>query len=126
MGDMQISSEYVAYSIHYISQISGGLQPAVVAHSQGNPDTQWALQFWPSTRRVARAFISLSPDFHGISLFESPLSGACEGTSLCQAALWQQSSGSNYYKALHNADFQAQVPTTSIWTQVRVEICALS
>jgi len=117
MGDMQISSEYIAYNIHYLSQLSGGLQPAIIAHSQGNPDTQWALEFWPSTRSVARALISLSPDFHGISLFDSPLSGACEGNSLCQAALWQQSSGSNYYNALHSGDFQALVPTTTIWTQ---------
>jgi hypothetical protein len=117
MGDMQISSEYVAYNIHYLSQLSGGLQPAIVAHSQGNPVTQWALQFWPSTRNVARAFISLSPDFHGIELFNSPLSDLCEGNSLCQASLWQQSLGSEYYKALHNQDFRALVPTTTIWTE---------
>lgn len=122
MGDMQVSSEYIAYSIHYLSQMSGGLQPALIAHSQGNPNTQWALQFWPSTRKVARAFISLSPDFHGISLFDSPLSGACQGNSLCQASLWQQSGGSNYYNALHNEDFRALVPTTVVWTQVSFDV----
>ncbi|USW53553.1 Putative alpha/Beta hydrolase [Septoria linicola] len=118
MGDMQVNAEYVAYSLHYLSSLSGGLKPAVIAHSQGAPNTQWALQFWPSTRNVTRAFIALAPDFDGIELFgsRSLFKGICN-SGLCQAALWQQNAGSNYYKALHSQDFRALVPTSSIWSQ---------
>ncbi|KAK0312140.1 hypothetical protein LTR91_002494 [Friedmanniomyces endolithicus] len=115
MGDMQVSSEYVAYGLHYISYLSGGLQTAVISHSQGGPDTQWALQFWPSSRTVTNSFIPLSPDFSGIDLLGSDLSDVCVG-DLCQASLWQQSAGSHYYTALHAHSFAAQVPTTAIWS----------
>lgn len=116
MGDMQVSSEYVAYGIHYVSYLAGGLSTAIISHSQGGPDTQWALQFWPSTRSITTMFIPLSPDFSGILLLDSDLSEICVD-DLCQACIWQQSNGSNYYAALHYKDFQALVPTTAIWTE---------
>ena len=115
MGDMQVSSEYVAYGLHLISQLSGGLQTAVLSHSQGGPVTQWALRFWPSTQKVTRAFVALSPDFSGIELADSKLSDICVG-DLCQASIWQQSSGSNYYDAMHADEFGESVPTTAIWS----------
>lgn len=113
---MQVSSEYVAYAIHQISTLAGGAKTAVITHSQGGPVTQWALRFWPSTKSLTNSFIALSPDFAGIELFDSKLSNICVG-KLCQASIWQQSAGSNYYKALHADDFETQVPTTSIWSQ---------
>ncbi len=115
MGDMQVSSEYVAYNLHQISQLSGGLQTAVISHSQGGPDTQWALRFWPSTQKVTRAFVALSSDFAGIELLDSPLSKICVG-DLCQSCLWQQSAGSKYYQAMHDDSFGELVPTTAIWS----------
>ncbi|KAK3640618.1 hypothetical protein LTR56_003681 [Elasticomyces elasticus] len=118
MGDMQISSEYVAYGLHYISQLSGELKTAVISHSQGGPVTQWALQFFPSTKTVTNSFIPLSPDFDGINFLGSDLNKVCDGLgSLCQASLWQQSDGSKYYDALHAGNFEAQVPTTAIWSK---------
>ena len=117
MDDMQKSSEYVAYNLHYLSALSGGLKPAIISHSQGGPVSQWALQFWPSTRSIARAFVPLAPDFAGIDLAISDLSAICDLIN-CQPSLWQQSEGSNYYKALHAGDFRALVPTTSIWSKV--------
>ncbi|RMX95090.1 hypothetical protein D0867_13620 [Hortaea werneckii] len=116
MGDMQVSSEYVAYNLHYLSQLSGALKPAVISHSQGGPNTQWALQFWPSTRAVTSSFIPLSPDFEGIDLLGSDFSNFCVG-NLCQACIWQQSDGSNYFEALHGHDFAALVPTTVVWSK---------
>lgn len=116
MGDMQISSEYVAYAIHMISQLAGGAQTAIITHSQGGPDTQWALRFWPSTRNITRAFIALSPDFYGIDILGHKASDFCVG-DLCQASLWQQSTGSHYYAALQDDTFQQLVPTTTIWSQ---------
>lgn len=115
MGDMQVSSEYVAYAIHMISQLAGGAQTAVVSHSQGGPNTQWALRFWPSTRTVTRAFIALSPDFTGIEILGGKASDLCVG-DLCQASLWQQSSGSHFLGALHDDSFEQLVPTTTIWS----------
>ena len=115
MGDMQISSEYVAYAIHKISQLAGGTQTAVISHSQGGPDTQWALRFWPSTRKVTRAFVALSPDFAGIDLLGTDASDFCVG-AICQASLWQQSSGSHFLDALHDDTFEQLVPTTTIWS----------
>jgi hypothetical protein len=115
MGNMQVSAEYVAYNLHQISQLSGGLQTAVISHSQGGPDTQWALRFWPSTQKVTRAFVALSPDFAGIELADSQLSNICVD-DLCQASIWQQSAGSNYYAAMHDDSFGEQVPTTAVWS----------
>lgn len=116
MGDMQVSAEYVAYGIHLVNQLAGGLPIAIVSHSQGGPDTQWALRFWPSTRNITRAFVPLSPDFAGIELLGGKLSDICIG-DLCQACLWQQSAGSHFLAAMHADTFEALVPTTSIWTQ---------
>lgn len=116
MGDMQISAEYVAYAIHMISHLAGGAQTAIISHSQGGPNTQWALRFWPSTRDITRAFIPLSPDFAGVELLGGKLSDACVG-DLCQASLWQQSEGSHYLDAMHDDTFQQVVPTTTIWSQ---------
>lgn len=116
MGSMEVSSEYVAYNIHQISQLSGGLKTALISHSQGGPDTQWALRFWPSTVSVTSSFIALSPDFAGIELADSKLSNICVD-DLCQASIWQQSEGSHYYSAMHADEFGERVPTTAIWTQ---------
>lgn len=112
---MQISSQYVAYAIHKISQLAGGISTAIVTHSQGGPVTQWTLRFWPSTQKLTRAFIALSPDFFGIDILGTQASDFCVG-DLCQASLWQQSSGSNYLEALRNDAFQQLVPTTAIWS----------
>lgn len=125
MNDMQVSSEYVAYNIHQLSELSGGLKPAIISHSQGGPVSQWALQFWPSTRNVTRAFVPLAPDFAGIDLKISDLHVIC-GVVDCQPSLWQQSEGSNYYNALHGHDFRALVPTTSIWSKACIfRFCSL-
>lgn len=116
MGNMQVSAEYVAYAIHQITTLSNGASTAIISHSQGGPNVQWALRFWPSTRPITTAFIPLSPDFSGIELLGSDLHDFCIG-DLCQAAIWQQSAGSAYYAAMHADTFEQLVPTTAIWTQ---------
>ena len=65
---------------------------------------------------MTRAFVALSPDFAGIELLDSKLSNICVG-DLCQASIWQQSSGSNYYNAMRENAFESLVPTTTIWTK---------
>lgn len=52
MDDMQVSSEYVAYNLHYLSSLSNGLKPAVITHSQGSPVTQWVRSFPASMIRT--------------------------------------------------------------------------
>ncbi|KAK4554118.1 hypothetical protein LTR86_008959 [Recurvomyces mirabilis] len=116
MGDMQVSAEYVAYGLHYISSLAGGAQTSVISHSQGGPLTQWALQFYPSTKAVTSTFVALSPDFTGIQVGGGNLSDFCIG-NLCQSSIWQQSAGSHFLASLGSHGFQAQVKTTSIWSQ---------
>ncbi|KAK5956117.1 hypothetical protein OHC33_002690 [Knufia fluminis] len=69
LDDTQINSEYIAYAINYLASITGNRNDlAVIPWSQGNLDTQWVFQYWPSTRLVVTDFISASADFHGSTL----------------------------------------------------------
>jgi hypothetical protein len=68
LGDIQVSAEYVAYAIHYISGITGGKNVSIVTWSQGSLDTQWALKYWPSTRGLVSDHIAISGDYHGTTL----------------------------------------------------------
>lgn len=82
--DAQLSAEYVAYGIRYLAPQSATKKVALIGHSQGagkykkhlsnkaldtfnilglNP--QWALIFWPSTKKLVSNYIALSGDFHG-------------------------------------------------------------
>ncbi|KAB8339143.1 hypothetical protein FH972_022079 [Carpinus fangiana] len=122
MGDMQVSAAYiVAYNIHYLSSMAGGKQIGVISHSQGGPDVQWALRFWPSTRKIIKSFIALSPDMSGVDsssflyqLCTLDLTNALS-VLLCTSALWQQAAGSDFYRAL-NYKKGTFVPTTTIYT----------
>lgn len=117
MGDMQISSAYIAYNLHAVSALAGNSPVAVMGHSQANPNIQWALHFFPSTQKVTSMFIGLSPDFYGA--WFNILSGVCSfgDEPLCAPSLWQQSSGSNYHGALSAKGNVEQVPTTLIWSE---------
>lgn len=69
LNDTQINSEYIAYAINYLGSITGNRNDlAAIPWSQGNLDTQWVFQYWPSTRSVVTDFISASADFHGTTL----------------------------------------------------------
>jgi hypothetical protein len=94
--DAQLNAEYVAYAINYISGVSGKKNVSVIAWSQGNLDTQWALKYWPSTRSIVSDFISISPDFHGtITAYET-----CSAASPCPPSVIQQEYNSNFVTTL--------------------------
>lgn len=107
--------------MHALSAQSGGNPITVISHSQGGPDVQWALRFWPSTRKIVQNFIALSPDLSGVDS-SSVLYKLCTfdvtnglGVLLCTESLWQQGKGSNYYKTL-NYHKDTFVPTTTIYS----------
>jgi hypothetical protein len=84
-NDAQVNAEYVAYAINYMSAITGNRNVSVIAWSQGNLDTQWALKYWPSTRSVVSDFISISPDFHGTTVSSGSGSSSAPPSVLQQA-----------------------------------------
>lgn len=114
LDDVQVNSEYVAYAINYIAGLTQQ-QVAVLAWSQGNIDTQWALKYWPSTIPKVRDFISMSADFHGTTTSDT----VCPGSPLlpCAPALIQQSYDSVFIETLRSdGGDSAYVPTTSVFS----------
>ncbi|TLD34819.1 Lipase B [Venturia nashicola] len=115
LRDAQINAEYVAYALNYISSISSKKNISVMAWSQGNLDTQWALKYWPYTRSIVNDFISISPDFHGTNTAFI----ACPNfpNISCAPAVIQQEHNSNFiFRLRKNDGDSAYVPTTSIYS----------
>lgn len=115
LEDAQVNAEFVAYAIHYLSAVSGDSPLAVISWSQGGPDTQWALKYWPSTRALVSDFVPISPDFHG-TLLRDALCPLLDPV-LCDPSVWQQGWDSAFTKALRADDGDsAYVPTTSVYS----------
>ncbi|KAH9812734.1 lipase [Melampsora americana] len=116
MGDVQVTSEYVAYAIASLAQQSATRKVKIISHSQGGLNAQWALTFWPSLRSKVDTFIALAASFRGTKSANK----ACE--KACPIAYAQQKPDSNLIKALHsnkdcNSGASALVPTFSIYTE---------
>ncbi|KAL8281281.1 hypothetical protein RQP46_006315 [Phenoliferia psychrophenolica] len=116
-GDVQLSSEYVAYGVQYLAPKSATGRVSIIGHSQGagvNP--QHALTYWPSIQKLVSGYIALAADFHGTIEFSTE-SDNLQGAT---AANFQQASGSNFIKQqnspLPGSGARALVPTTSIYT----------
>ena len=93
--DLQISAEYVAHAIHHLAPQSRSGKINIVSHSQGGPDTQWALEWFPSTRALVHVFVANSPDFRGtqqLALLEPLLQ---TGVVPLSASFYQQLSTSH-------------------------------
>lgn len=116
-NDTQINSEYIAYGINYLSSITGNKNNlAVITWSQGGLDTQWVLQYWPSTRPVVDDFISISADFHGTTLayFVDP---AFPDVIPVPPSVIQQEYDSDFVLTLrYGGGVAPYVPSTSVWS----------
>lgn len=113
LGDVQVTAEYVAYAMNYVSGISNNTKIGVISYSQGAIAAQWALKYWPSTRDSVEDFMSLSAGFHG-SLLEIDCVSSDSG---CTPASRQQFYNSTFIHTLHKDDGDsAFVPTTSVYS----------
>lgn len=65
LGDIQVTSEYVAYLISSLSSKSATGKVGLVTHSQGGLNVQWALDYWPVYRSLVSSFVALAAPFKG-------------------------------------------------------------
>ncbi|CAF1120498.1 unnamed protein product [Adineta ricciae] len=115
LQDAQISAEYVAYAINYVSQYTGNGNVSVIAWSQGTVNTQWALKYFRSTRKIVSDFIAISPDFRGTVLAEV----LCPKFPRlpCAPSILQQIDSSTFIKVLRqNGGDSEIVPTTTVYS----------
>ena len=115
LGDAQVNGEYVAYAMNYLSGVSGQKNISVITWSQGGPNAQWGLKYWPSTRSIVSDFIALAPDFKGT--VEADL--VCSGLTipLCTPSIKQQRNKSNFIATIrNNGGDSAYVPTTTFYS----------
>jgi triacylglycerol esterase/lipase EstA (alpha/beta hydrolase family) len=127
LGDAQTNAEYIAYAINYISAISRTNKQniAVIAWSQGGLDTQWVLKYWPSTRKVVKDFLPVSPDFKGTVLANALCLTANSNQALgpCDPSVIQQEATSDFVRALRSGGGDsAYVPTTTFYSGLFDEI----
>lgn len=121
LDDAQTNAEYIAYAINYISAVSGNNKEniAVISWSQGGLDTQWVLKYWPSTRKVIKDFLAVSPDFKGTVLAKALcLTPNSDVAALpCDPSVIQQESTSDFVRALRSGGGDsAYVPTTTFYS----------
>ncbi|KAF2032842.1 alpha/beta-hydrolase [Setomelanomma holmii] len=123
LADAQTNAEYIAYAINYISSVSktnkNAQNIAVISWSQGGLDTQWVLKYWPSTQKVAKDFLPVSPDFKGTTLANALClsSDSNLGLNPCPPSVIQQEATSDYVGRLRdNGGDSAYVPTTTFYS----------
>lgn len=119
LDDAQLTSEHVYHLIHRLYRLAGINPIYLVGHSQGNLNIQWALNFFPSTRKMVYSFAALSADFHGTTrgpLFASAQKVLMDGTvpSVLQQSVLD-GKPSRFLQALNKHGNVALVPTTSIY-----------
>lgn len=110
LGDIQISSEFVAKAIELMHDATGE-QIDVLGHSQGGLQPRWAIKWFPSARFVAD-YIGLASPNHGTSVANDVSQD--EG---CFKSCWQLRRNSKFIRAL-NRDTETPGPInyTNIYT----------
>jgi triacylglycerol esterase/lipase EstA (alpha/beta hydrolase family) len=110
MSDIQVSGEYLVFSLRRLHARSGR-RVDVVGYSQGGMVPRWALRFWPGTRKMVDDLVGLSPSNHG-TVDAIP---AC--IRECAPSFWQQRSDSNFMRALNSrAETFRRISYSSIYT----------
>lgn len=115
LQDAQVSAEYVAYAINYMFQYTGGRNVSVIAFSQGTLNTQWALKYFTSTRKLVSDYIGISPDYRGTVLAQV----LCPGFPRlpCSPSVLQQFDNSTFVRILRqNGGDSEIVPTTTVYS----------
>jgi hypothetical protein len=94
---MLTSANRSEYGINFLASTTG--EPIrVLTYSQGGLNAQWALTFFPSTRRSTFAFTALAPHHKGTSGLV--IDAQYQLTRQANAASLQQASDSNLYTRL--------------------------
>lgn len=78
---------------------AGHRKISMVGHSQGGMIGRWALRYWPDTRALVDDYVGLASSNHDTA--EPNFSVQCP-TLGCDAANWQQRTGSNFLTALNS------------------------
>lgn len=117
LDDVQVNAEFVAYALQYLNAMTNRTV-AAVTWSQGSVDTQWALKYWPSVRKIVTDHIPISGDYGGTTLAYLLCPGFSAGNQyLCTPAILQQTQGARFIHQLRSNDGDsAFVPTTSVYS----------
>jgi pimeloyl-ACP methyl ester carboxylesterase len=94
-GDIQVAGEYMVYAIRTM-HARAGRRISIIGHSQGGMVGRWALRLWPDTRTMVDDLIGIAPSNNGSALPHVTCGNGCS------PADWQQSSGSNFLRALNS------------------------
>ncbi|RGP78875.1 hypothetical protein FLONG3_3074 [Fusarium longipes] len=118
LEDVQLNAEHAAYALNYIASLTQR-NVSVIAWSQGNIDVQWALKYWPSTRKVTTDHVAVSADYKGTAL--ANIGGA---TGLINTpSVLQQAAGSDFINTLRSDDGDSgYIPTTSLYSSFFDEV----
>lgn len=115
LGDIQMSSEYIVYSIRQMNKYFNGKRIKIIAHSQGSASARWALRFWPDIRLKVQHLIGLAPANHAMNVNGNE----CRSEMGCIPARWQFLSHSQMMCALNSYEetFHEQIFYTQILTR---------
>ncbi len=109
MGDIQVSSESVAYAVHAMHSMSGR-KVDMLGVSQGGLEERWAAKWWPDVQN----------DLDDVVMHASPNHGTFSAPSAfahCFASCWQMAAGSRFLHALNRGDeTPGDISYTSIYT----------
>lgn len=108
VGDIQISSEYVARAIEVMNSASGE-KLDVLGHSQGGLQPRWAIKWFEAGNKVDD-YVSLATPNHG-----TYMAGYRPLTAGCFASCWQMQIDSNFITALNERD---ETPGKSSYTNI--------
>ncbi|MDQ4144421.1 MAG: lipase family protein [Actinomycetota bacterium] len=111
LGDIQVSSEYVAHALKLMHRASGE-KIDVLGHSQGGLQPRWAIKWFAAGRFVAD-YIALATPNHGTSVSNDSASNG-----RCFESCWQMRRNSNFLGALNRTtETPGPIFYTSIYTQ---------